>query len=145
MLEDEGTEPDAGKKRRARQRLAIAIGSVLATAGLAYLALLLGAWGFDTRRYGLHEGRLARLLARRPLLEQVVQAFADEGAELIGSPRGETELRRLAAERGGPRGDDVVRKGALWPATRVFVAGDMVYFVFFDEAGVMRDFAIASR
>jgi hypothetical protein len=28
---------------------------------------------------------------------------------------------------------------------RVYAAGDMVYFVYFDDAGVMRAYALASR
>jgi len=128
-----------------RRKLAIVVGSFLVTALTAYLAFLLGAWGFDTRRIGQHHGRLRRLLAQQPRLEQVVRGLEDEGTRLIASPSGESELRRVAAEHGGARAAEVVEKGTRWPRTRVFLAGDMVYFIYFDAEGVMRDFTSVSR
>jgi len=126
-------------------RAGIVIASVAITTGVAYLAFLLGAWGFNTRRYSQHEGRLKRLLLATPRLPQVVQAFEEEGSPLVASPAGPQELEKVAAERAGPQARLVVEKGTRWPQTRVFAAGDMVYFIFFDEAGVMRDFAFVSR
>lgn len=126
-------------------RAAILTASVAITAGVAYLAFLLGAWGFNTRRYGQHEGRLRKLLLASPRLEQVVQAFEEEGSPLVTAPADPRELEKVAAELAGPQAPLVVEKGARWPQTRVFAAGDMVYFIFFDEAGVMRDFAFVTR
>lgn len=126
-------------------RAAILTASVAITAGVAYLAFLLGAWGFNTRRYGQHEGRLRKLLLASPRLEQVVQAFEEEGSPLVAAPADPREVEKLAAELAGPQARLVVEKGARWPQTRVFAAGDMVYFIFFDEAGVMRDFAFVTR
>jgi hypothetical protein len=115
------------------------------TAGVAYLAFLLGAWGFDTRRYGQHEARLRKLLLANPRLDQVVQAFEAEGSPLVASASGPRELEQVAAERARDQKGEVVEKGARWPQTRVFAAGDMLYFIFFDETGVMRDFTLVSR
>jgi hypothetical protein len=126
-------------------RAAILTASVAITAGVAYLAFLLGAWGFNTRRYGQHEGRLRKLLLANPRLEQVVQAFEEEGSPLVAAPADPRELEKVAAELAGPQARVVVEKGARWPQTRVFAAGDMVYFIFFDEAGVMRDFVFVTR
>lgn len=126
-------------------RAAILTASVAITAGVAYLAFLLGAWGFNTRRYGQHEGRLRKLLLASPRLEQVVQAFEEEGSPLVAAPADPREVEKVAAELAGPQARLVVEKGARWPQTRVFAAGDMVYFIFFDEAGVMRDFAFVTR
>jgi hypothetical protein len=119
--------------------------SVAITVGVAYLAFLLGAWGFNTRRYSTHESRLKKLLLAAPRLEQVVQALEEEGSPLVAAPAGPRELEKVAAERAGPQARLVVEKGAGWPQTRVFVAGDMVYFIFFDEGGVMRDFTFVTR
>ena len=126
-------------------RAAILTASVAITAGVAYLAFLLGAWGFNTRRYGQHEGRLRKLLLANPRLEQVVQAFEEEGSPLVAAPADPRELEKVAAELAGPQARVVVEKGARWPQTRVFAAGDMLYFIFFDEAGVMRDFVFVTR
>jgi hypothetical protein len=126
-------------------RAAILTASVAITAGVAYLAFVLGAWGFNTRRYGQHEGRLRKLLLASPRLEQVVQAFEEEGSPLVAAPADPRELDKVAAGLAGPQARLVMEKGARWPQTRVFAAGDMVYFIFFDEAGVMRDFAFVTR
>lgn len=126
-------------------RAAILVASMAITAGVAYLAFLLGAWGFDTRRYGQHDARLRKLLLASPRLDQVVQAFEAEGSPLVASASGPRELERVAAEHAAGKKAEVVGKGARWPEVRVFAAGDMVYFIFFDEAAVMRDFAFVSR
>ncbi|HVR71926.1 MAG TPA: hypothetical protein VMT87_13875 [Vicinamibacteria bacterium] len=126
-------------------RAAFLAAAVAITAAMAYLAFLLGAWGFDTRRYGQHEGRLRKLLLANPRLDQVVEAFQAEKSSLVASARGPRELDEAAARWAGDRRSAVVAKGARWPQARVFAAGDMVYFIFFDEAGVMRDFALVSR
>jgi hypothetical protein len=128
-----------------RNRAAILIASLAITTGVAYLAFLLGAWGFNTRRYGQHEGRLRKLLLANPRLEQVVQAFEEEGSPLVAAPAGPRDLEKVAAERAGSQARLVVEKGARFSQTRVFAAGDMVYFIFFDEAGVMRDFVFVTR
>jgi hypothetical protein len=126
-------------------RAGILVASVAITAGVAYLAFLLGAWGFNTRRYSQHEGRLRKLLLATPRLPQVVQAFEEEGSPLVASPAGPPELENVAAEWAGPKKDEVMAKGSRWPQVRVFRAGDMVYFIFFDRDGVMRDYAFVSR
>jgi hypothetical protein len=126
-------------------RAEIVIASVAITAGVAYLAFLLGAWGFNTRRYSQHEGRLRKLLLASPRLPQVVQAFEEEGSPLLAAPAGPRELEKVATERGGAKKDEVVAKAARWSQARVFLAGDMVYFVFFDADGIMRDYALVSR
>jgi hypothetical protein len=126
-------------------RAAILTASVALTAGVAYLAFLLGAWGFNTRRYSQHERRMQKVLLARPNLDQVTRGLEDEGSALIATARGSRELERVAAEYAGERARAVVEKGEGSAETRVFRAADMIYFVFFDQAGVMRGYAIASR
>jgi hypothetical protein len=128
-----------------RKRLVPLAGGLVVTVLLATLAFWLGAWGFDTRRFTQHEGRLSRLLQRQPRLQPVVQALEDEGARLLAAPSDERELAEVAARHGGPRSAEILEKGRRWPTTRVFAASDMIYVLFFDEAGVMRDFTLVSR
>jgi hypothetical protein len=127
------------------KRLAMVAGSLAATLLACYAALLLGSWGFDTRRFAQHQGRLQRLLAQAPRLDHVVQGLENEGSPLLAAPRGEREVRQVAWERGGLKSREILEKGRLWPQTRVFAAGDMVYFLYFDREGVMRDFTCVSR
>jgi hypothetical protein len=126
-------------------RLWIGVGSVAVTAVFVTIAFFLGAWAFETRRFLTHETRLQRLVARRPTLVQVVQGLKNEGSPLLAAPRSGDELRRIAEERGRARAAQVVEKGQRWPITRVFQADDMVYFVFFDDGGVMRDYICVAR
>lgn len=121
------------------------LASLALTALAAYLAFLLGAFGFDTRRFAQHERRLERLRAKQPRLEQVVQGLEEEGSRLLAAPASDDELRQVAAARGGRRAAEVVAKGRRWGQTRVFLAADMVYFLYFDGEGVLRDFTCASR
>ncbi len=107
------------------------------------LALLLGSAYFDARRYAAHQGRLQRLVQQQPRLEQVVAGLRDDGSPLVQSPQGEAELRALAARWPGPRGSEVLDKGRRWPVTRVFHASDMMYVLYFDQDGVLRDFTCA--
>jgi hypothetical protein len=127
-----------------RKRLVIVAGSVGLSVILAGLAFLLGAWGFDTRRYLQHRKLLENMLAKRPRVEQVVQGLADYGASLIGAPAGQDDLARLARDLAGPRAGEVLEKARRWPRVRVFRTGDMIYFIFFDGEGVMRDFVYVS-
>jgi hypothetical protein len=126
-------------------RAAILVASVALTAGVAYLAFLLGAWGFNTRRYSQHERRMQKVLLAKPRIDQLVRGLEDEGSPLIASASGPRELERVAAQHAGDRARAVVEKGTGAAQTRVFRAGDMIYFVFFDEVGVMRGYAIATR
>lgn len=142
ILDTETEPPAPSSPARRAAFLAVAVGL---TGVLAYLALILGAWGFDYRRYSQHNERLRRLLAHKPSIDQVVGGLHDEGSLLVASPEGEAALLAEAARRGGARAAEVIEKGRRWPHTRVFIAGDMVYFVYFDEAGIMRDFTCVSR
>jgi len=139
---EQGPAKPAGPGPRAR--LAILAGSLAATALIAYLAFGIGAWSFGFRRFSQHEGRLRRLLPQQPSLERVVQGLNDEGSRLIAAPETPAALERVLAERGGRRAAEIRARAARYAHTRVFLAGDMVYFIFFDSAGVMRDFICVS-
>jgi hypothetical protein len=111
----------------------------VAVATLA-LALLLGAWGFNYRRYSLHEGRLQRALEQRPTIGQVTAGLEDEGATVLSAPESAEGLEEAIVAHGGASAGVLRQKARRWGHLRVFRAADMLYFVFFDDAGVMRDF-----
>ena len=127
-----------------RKRLVIAVGSVAVTAFFVWLAFLLGGWGFDTRRYTQHNLRMQGMLKKKPRLEQVVRGLEDAGIPQLGAPKGEAEVARLIPPRAGPRAQPILEKARRWPQVRVFRAEDMLYFVFFDADGNMRDYALVS-
>lgn len=108
-------------------------------------ALYLGAWAFDVRRFSTHQTRLARLLAHSPTLAQVDQGFKDEGTLLLGSAEGDAALRALAQRFTRDKAAAVSSAGRPYPLTKAYLAGDMIYFIHFDERRVMCAFVIVSR
>lgn len=124
-----------------RKRLVVVAGSLALTALFAWLAFMLGGWGFDTRRFMQHDQRLRELVKKKPRLEQVVQGLNDEGSPLLGAPGNEAELSRLIPSRASARAAEVLEKARRWPQVRVHRAGDMLYFLYFDADGILRDYA----
>lgn len=124
--------------------LVFGLAALVTSAGILG-ALYLGAWAFDVRRFTTHERRLARLLTHAPTLEQVDQAFKDEGTLLLGSAEGEAGLHALALRFGGEESAAVEASGRRHARTRAYAAGDMIYFIYFDDRNVMRAYALVSR
>ena len=133
-------------ERPGRGRLVLfAVAAAVATGVILAAALLLGAWGFNFRRHAQHQARLSRLVQRKPTLQQVDAAFRAEGTELLAAPESSDALARDVTTWGHARQEQVLARARQWKTTRVYLAGDMVYFVFFDEQAVLRDFACVSK
>jgi len=137
-------EPE-GRERTLRERALTIAASLLLTALLGLLAFGLGSWGFGFRRYSIHQGRLERMQKLRPLMEQVVAGLNAEGSLLVDSADEPAALRRLAERLAPGRVAEIVEKGRRHGRTRVFAAADMLYFIYFDSEGVMRDFTCVGR
>jgi hypothetical protein len=118
--------------------------SLAASATLFGIAFWLGAAYFQVRRVSTHATRLEHLLQNAPTLEQVTEGLRLEHSPLLGSPAGDPALREAASRWGREKRGEVVAKGRRWPQTRVFRAGDMIYFLYFDEKGVLRDYLYVS-
>ena len=122
-------------------RFWILAGAVAATAVTLALAFLLGAWGFDYRRYPQHQGRLERLVAQEPTIGQVTAGLEDEGAQVLSAPQTAEEMEGAIAAHGGAQAERLRGKARRWGHLRVFQAADMVYFIFYDGDDVVQDFA----
>jgi len=127
------------------KRFWILAAALVVTLGALTLAMVLGSTSFDFRRYSQHEGRLRKVLREAPSVERLTQGLMDEGTPLVAAPHGHDETAQLIARQGGKRSGELRAKAARYPQLRVFRASDMLYFIFFDEAGVMRDFTCVSR
>ena len=127
------------------KRFWILAGALVVTMGSLILAMVLGSASFDFRRYSQHEGRMRKVLHEAPSIERLTQGLSDEGTPLVAAPRGPDETAQAIARQGGSRSAELRVKAAHYPQLRVFRAADMLYFVFFDEAGTMRDFTLVSR
>jgi len=125
-------------------RTPVMIGAGLVSAALFGVAFWLGAAYFQMRRVSTHATRLENLLRKHPTAPQVTEGLRMEESPLIASPGSESALREAADRWGREKQAEVLAKGRRWPQTRVFRAGDMIYFLFFDDAGVMQDFVYVS-
>jgi hypothetical protein len=124
------------------RRALITLAALVVSGGLLWLALAIGAVGYETRTAGLTEGRLRGLLEKKPRADLVTQAFENEGTSLLGSARGAEELRRLA-RLAGSDATRIQAAGEGFAEVRAFRAGGLLYFVFFDAEGVMAGYAWA--
>jgi hypothetical protein len=127
------------------KRFVIVVGSVGVTAGVLAIAMTLGSMSFEYRQASFHQGRLQRLVEKEPSVELVSTALNEEGTQLVGSAAGEAELRTLCEEWTGGVPDEALASIAKWPTARAFLTGDFVYILYFDEAGITRDFSLHQR
>lgn len=128
------------------KRVGIVVAALAVTLGSLWLAMALGSVGFDVRRFTQHERRLLRVMAEPQVTAgRLTQAFKDEGTLLLAAPASPEERERVIVARGGKQGPELRAKSTRYPELRVFATPDMLYFVFFDGDGVMRDFALVSR
>lgn len=136
-------DPDAARPAGTRRALITAL-ALLATVAAFALAFLLGAAYFQSRRYTAHDTRLQRMLAQSPQLDQVTEGLRDDGSPLLAAPRDEAELRALVGRFRGQKLDEILTKARRWPVTRVYRASDMLYVIYFDAGGTMRDYVCIS-
>ena len=108
-------------------------------------ALWLGAWAFETRSRLTHQKRLDNLLSHTPTLEQVDEALQKEGTLFLAAADDVPSLRALAERYAGEQAAAVQAAARTHSRTRAYAAGGMVYFIHFDEQGVMRAFSLAVR
>jgi hypothetical protein len=115
---------------------------VVTVGGLA-TALVLGTIGYDVRRSSMHEARLKGILIQTPTVYQVTEGLKEKAplAAIVDSD----ETLRSAVERwGGAEVASITEKAVRWPQLRVYSAGDMMYFIFFDAEDIMRDYVYVS-
>jgi hypothetical protein len=127
------------------KRFWILAGALAVTLGALALAMLLGSASFDFRRYSQHQGRLQKVMREQPDADRLTRGFADEGTMLLAVAATRDALEREASARGGRKAAEIRDKGGRHAETRVYQTADMLYFIYFDAAGVMRDFTCVSR
>jgi hypothetical protein len=127
------------------KRFWILAGAAVVTLGSLTLAMLLGSASFDFRRYSQHQGRLAKVMREQPTADRLTRGLADEGTVLLAVATTRDQVEREAAARGGKKAAEIREKGGRHAQTRVYQTADMLYFIYFDAAGVMRDFTLVSR
>jgi hypothetical protein len=139
-VDDDG---DAGGD--SRRTLAFAVGFAV-TAALLALVLALGGWAYDYRLYSLHDSRLRRLVVQHPPVEQARQGLlAESGTEELIAPSSESELRALVPNLSLAQAAALVSKRRQWSAVRAFRVGEMLYFLYVDERGLVQDYSLQRK
>jgi hypothetical protein len=133
--------PDSRPSRRRRIVTMIAASAV--TGGAVLAAFLLGTLGYNIRRSSMHEARLRGVLVQTPTVYQVTEGLKEKAplAAIIASDR---ELQDAVERWGGDRKADILEKSKRWEQLRIYAAGDMMYFIFFDSKDIMRDYVYVS-
>jgi hypothetical protein len=135
----EALERISSKQKPDKKKLTIVlVASLLLTAIGLSAAFLFGTYYYHFRRTLLHERRLEGLLREEPSVNQITEGL-QEKAPLMASPEAADELRKVAA-KWPLKSEEILSKHERWSLTRVYDAGDMIYFIYFDSEGIMRDY-----
>lgn len=126
-----------------RKTLVIVVGSIAGTSVLVGLVFSLGGWAYQHRRLTLHDGRLRRLVEQHPSADRASKGvLAEPGNWEIPVPASDEELRRLASQWSPARADEIVAKRRQWKSLRIFGVRDVVYFLYFDDEGKLREYVL---
>lgn len=136
-------DPSRHDGPRPKRRAAImGVAATVTITGLG-AALYVGKLGYDVRRNNLHDARLKNILVQTPTVYQVTEGLKEK-APLVLVVEDGRDLDEATERWGGAKSSEIRNKAVEWPQLRVYAAGDMIYFVYFDEADVMRDYVYVS-
>jgi hypothetical protein len=127
-----------------RRRIIIfALAAFVTISGLV-TALVLGKYGYDIRRSNMHKARLKGILVQSPTEYQVTEGLKEK-APLVYVVKSPQDLDAAIEKWGASKEAEIREKAAQWPDVRVYDAGDMMYFIFYDRKHVMRDYVYVSN
>jgi hypothetical protein len=141
MFEDSVEKP---AEKAGGRRLVFLTVAGLSSVVILTLALLLGVLGFNVRRTSIHQARLEKLLKVGAGVEQVTKGLENEGSPLLMSSRNPDQARIAARQWGKERQAEIEARASRHAEMRVFRAGDMAYFLFFDAEGKVREYVYVS-
>jgi hypothetical protein len=123
------------------RRIWILVGALAVSLVTVAVALYLGSLAFDYHRRLEHEDLLREVVARQWTAERLTQWLDHvRSAPLVAVLQSPADLEREVLTRGGRKAAEIREKAERHAQVRIYEAADMVYFVFFDDEGVMRDF-----
>jgi hypothetical protein len=125
--------------KAARKRAILTAGAALVAVGGLATALVLGTLGYDIRRSNMHEARLKGILVQNPTVYQVTEGLKEK-APLVAIVESPGELEDALDRWAGAERERIADKAGRFPQLRIYAAGDMMYFIFFDADDRMRDY-----
>lgn len=129
--------------RATRKRLVLTVVAIVVTIGGFATALVLGTLAYDIRRSNMHEARLKGILVQTPTVYQVTEGLKEK-APLVAIVESPEELEKALDRWAETERGVILEKAKRYPQLRIFAAGDMMYFIFFDAKHVMRDYVYVS-
>lgn len=136
-------ETPSAEIRSTRFRVVTMIVAGVVTVGGLIAAFVLGTLAYDIRRANMHDARLRHVLVQTPTVYQVTEGLKEK-APLAAIVRTEEELEDAVARWGGDRKAEILEKSKRWEQLRIYSAGDMMYFIFFDSKNIMRGYVFVS-
>jgi hypothetical protein len=128
-----------------RKALIVVLGSLLVTGGLVALVLSLGSWAYQTRRFLLHERRLARLLEQHPTAADVSTGIlAEPDNRSIPVPVTEDGFTALVGQWSPGQVEEILAKRRIAREVRIFGVRDVVYVLYFDAEGRLQAYVLLS-
>ena len=91
----------------------------------------------------MHASRLQNILVQTPTVYQVTEGLKEK-APLALVVEGPVDLEQALSQWGADKAGEIRDKAEQWPQLRVYAAGDMMYFIYFDEANVMQGYVYVS-
>jgi len=131
-------EREVDPARKKRGVVVSGVAGFITVAGLG-AALYFGTLGYDVRRTQMHNRRLRGILVQTPTVYQVTEGLKEK-APLVNVIESPAELDAAITRWGSRKEAEIRDKAGDWPQLRVFAAGDMMYFIYFDDDDVMKDY-----
>jgi hypothetical protein len=125
--------------RRILYIIAGAGGVLVAMAALFYY----GVEGYHRRELEQHRRALTMLLDKAPTVAQIEAQFG-QGFFRVAKPADATSVAHIWSDRDNSA-KEIEGKVARWAETRIYFKGSLVYFIYFDSKGIMRDFSCISN
>lgn len=116
----------------------VTVTAALLVVGSALMLVLSSVW-YHQRELDKHRRYLGELLSRAPTIAEVESELGEEPLRAVG-PTEATEVSRIWTDRRNSP-SEIERKVRTWPQTRIYRKSPMLYFIYFDRNGIMRDFS----
>jgi (p)ppGpp synthase/HD superfamily hydrolase len=124
-----------------RLAIKVAVAVTLVSVGALILVRMLsiGAQWYQRKELDEHRRYLEALLARKLSISQVEAELREEPIRVV-KPADATSISQVWTD---PRNSaaEVEAKVSKWPETRIYRKSPMIYFIYFDSEGQMRDFS----
>jgi hypothetical protein len=124
-------------RRRIKIAVGVALVGIVVATGVALLSF--AARSYQRREFDEHRRYLQSLLARELTIAQVEAELGQEPIKVVEPSDAKAVAKMWTDPRNSPA--EVEAKVSKWPQTRIYRKSPMLYFIYFDSEGLMRDFS----